>query len=165
MTSLIDRVSRYAAQHQLWSADTRLLAAVSGGSDSVAMLFVLRELASRGELILAGLAHLNHHVRGDDADADVVFVRELAARLELPAIVGDADVHGLAARHGASIEVAGRVARQRFYREAMQSANASAVGVAHTRDDQAETVLLRLTRGAGSAGLAAMAPRRGPLVR
>jgi tRNA(Ile)-lysidine synthase len=165
VTSLIDRVSRYAAQHQLWSADTRLLAAVSGGSDSIAMLFVLRELASRGELILGGVAHLNHHVRGLEADADAVFVRDLAARLELPAIVGDADVPALAARDGASIEVAGRVARQRFYREAMQSAKAAAVAVAHTRDDQAETVLLRLTRGAGSAGLAAMAPRRGPVVR
>jgi tRNA(Ile)-lysidine synthase len=165
VANLIERVARYASQHRLWTAETRVVAAVSGGSDSVAMLFVLRELAARGQLVLAGLAHLNHHVRGAEADADAAFCRELAARLEIPAVAGDADVPALAARDGVSLEVAGRDARQQFYREAMQSAKAAAVAVAHTRDDQAETVLLRLTRGAGTSGLAGIAPRRGPLVR
>ncbi len=142
-----------------------MIAAVSGGSDSVAMLFLLRELAARGELVLAGLAHLDHHIRGADAEADAAFCRALAARLEIPAFVGDADVPAAAARAGVSIEVAGREARQRFYAEAITTAGAARVAVAHTRDDQAETVLLRLTRGAGSAGLAGMAPRRGPVVR
>jgi len=142
-----------------------VIAGVSGGSDSVAMLFLLRELAARGELVLAGLAHLHHHVRGTEADADAAFCRELAARLEIAALAGDADVPAASKRDGVSIEVAGRVARQRFYAEAMTTAGAARVAVAHTRDDQAETVLLRLTRGAGTAGLAGMAPRRGPVVR
>jgi tRNA(Ile)-lysidine synthase len=162
---IIERVRRFAAQHQLWAPEVRVLAAVSGGSDSIALLFLLRELAARGELILAGLAHLHHHIRGADADADAAFCRALAARLEIAAFVGDADVPATAARDGVSIEVAGREARQRFYSEAMAAAGASRVAVAHTRDDQAETVLLRLTRGAGSAGLAGIAPRRGALVR
>ena len=161
----IDRVRRYAAAHGLWARDERVIAAVSGGSDSVAMLFLLRELASRGELMLAGLAHLHHHIRGADADADAAFCRELAARFEIPAFVGDIDVPSAARRDGVSIEVAGREARQRFYAEAIAAAGASRVAVAHTRDDQAETVLLRLTRGAGTAGLGGMAPRRGPVVR
>ncbi len=161
----IDRVSRYAARHAFWAPDARVIAAVSGGSDSVAMLFLLRDLAARGELVLAGLAHLHHHIRGADADADAALCRELAARFEIPALVGDADVPSAAQRDGVSIEVAGREARQRFYAEARTAAGASRVAVAHTRDDQAETVLLRLTRGAGTAGLGGMAPRRGPVVR
>ena len=165
MNNLIERVARFAAQHKLWSAETRVVAAVSGGSDSVAMLFVLRALAARGELVLAGLAHLNHHIRGEHADADAAFCRELASRLEIPAIVGDAEVRERASRDRVSLEVAGRLARQQFYREAMQSTHAAAVAVAHTRDDQGETVLLRLARGAGATGLAGMAARRGPIVR
>jgi len=162
---IIDCVRRLAAQHKLWTPEVRVVAAVSGGSDSVAMLFLLRELAARGDLVLAGLAHLHHHIRGADADADAAFCRELAARLEIAAVIGDADVPSAAKRDGVSIEVAGREARQRFYAESITTAGAARVAVAHTRDDQAETVLLRLTRGAGSAGLAGMAPRRGPLVR
>ena len=163
--TLIDRVQAFAAKHQLWKPEVRVIAAVSGGSDSVGMLFLLRELAARGELVLAGLAHLNHHVRGAAADEDAAFCRALASRLEIPAFVGDADVPAASARDGVSIEVAGREARQQFYADALASAHAARVAVAHTRDDQAETVLLRLTRGAGAAGLAGMAPRRGHHVR
>lgn len=129
------------------------------------MLFLLRELAARGELMLAGLAHLNHRVRGAAADADAAFCRGLAERFEIPAFIGDADVPALAAREGVSIEVAGREARQRFYADVLSSAKAQRMALAHTRDDQAETVLLRLARGAGSTGLAGIAPHRGQLVR
>jgi tRNA(Ile)-lysidine synthase len=149
----------------MWAEQTRVIAAVSGGSDSVAMLLILQELAAHGDLVLAGLAHLNHHIRGADADRDAAFCRDLASRLGVPAFLGDADVPALAAREGESLEVAGRHARQRFFAETLPAARADRVALAHTRDDQAETVLLRLTRGAGAAGLAGMAPRRGPLVR
>ena len=165
MRNLLERVRAYAAQHQLWTAETRVVAAVSGGSDSVALAVVLRELAARDQLIFAGIGHLNHRIRGADADADEQFVRALADRVGVPAIVSSADVPAEAAEHGVSIEVAGRHARQRFFREALASVKADRVAVAHTRDDQAETVILRLTRGAGAAGLSAMAPRRDHLVR
>ena len=165
MHSCIDRVRRYAARHSLWTPETRVVAAVSGGSDSVAQAWLLRELASRGELVFAAIAHLNHHVRGADADADAAFCRELAERLGVPAIVGDADVPADARTHHVSIEVAGRHARRRFFQEAIDSVRADRVAVAHTRDDQAETVILRLARGAGSSGLAAMAPRRDHVIR
>ena len=155
----------FSARHSLWTAETRVVAAVSGGSDSVALAFLLREIAARSEMVFAGLAHLNHHIRGADADGDAAFCRALADRLGVAAIIGDADVPAEANEHQVSIEVAGRFARQRFFREALGSIQANRVAVAHTRDDQAETVVLRLARGAGGSGLAAMAPRREHLIR
>jgi tRNA(Ile)-lysidine synthase len=165
MSHLLDRVRQYAERHSLWAAGTRVIAAVSGGSDSVALAFLLRELGARGDVVLAGIAHLHHHIRGADADADAAFCRALADRLEVPAVIGDADVPGEATEHGVSIEVAGRHARQRFFREALASIKGDRIAVAHTRDDQAETVLLRLTRGAGTTGLGGMAPRREHVIR
>ena len=165
MSRLVDRVTRYATQHQLWTAETRVIAAVSGGSDSVALALVLRELAARDAVVFAGIAHLNHHVRGEEADGDAAFCRALADRLGVAAVIGDADVPADARTHHVSIEVAGRHARQRFFKEAIESVKADRVAVAHTRDDQAETVILRLVRGAGASGLAAMMPRRDQVIR
>jgi tRNA(Ile)-lysidine synthase len=162
---LVDRVRRYAGSQSLWTRGMRIVAAVSGGSDSVALAFLLRHLESEGDIVFAGLAHLNHRIRGAESDADAAFCRALAERLGVPAIVGDADVPSEAKEHQVSIEVAGRFARQRFFREVLESIQGDRVAVAHTRDDQAETVVLRLTRGAGTSGLAAMAPRRDHLVR
>lgn len=163
--NLTARIRRYASQHALWTPATRVVAAVSGGSDSVALFFLLRELAAAGDIQLAGLAHLHHHIRGAAADGDARFCEQLAARTGVRALVGHADVPALAREAGQSIEVAGRDARQRFYQEARVALDAACVALAHTRDDQAETVLLRLVRGAGPAGLSGIAPRRGPLVR
>ena len=143
----------------------RVVAAVSGGSDSVALAFLLRDLAARDDLVFAGIAHLNHHVRGEEADGDAAFCRALADRLGVAAVIGDADVPADARTHHVSIEVAGRHARQRFFKEAIESVKADRVAVAHTRDDQAETVILRLVRGAGASGLAAMMPRRDQVIR
>lgn len=165
MSHLVDRIRRYAAQQSLWSAGTRVVAAVSGGADSVALFYLLQQLAASGDCQLAGLAHLHHHIRGTAADGDAAFCRDLAARAGVPAVIGDADVPALATAAGVSLEVAGRDARQQFYAEAKARLNASRVAVAHTRDDQAETVLLRLARGAGLLGLSGMAPQRDHLVR
>jgi tRNA(Ile)-lysidine synthase len=162
---LIERSRRFAARHELWSSATRVIAAVSGGSDSVALAFLLGDLSARGDVVLAAIAHLHHHIRGAEADADAAFCRALADRLGVPAVIGDANVPAEAKEHGVSVEVAGRHARQRFFREALTSVKADRVAVAHTRDDQAETVLLRLTRGAGTTGLGGMAPRRDHLIR
>jgi tRNA(Ile)-lysidine synthase len=138
---------------------------VSGGSDSVALAFLLRDLASAGEIDFAGVAHLNHHIRGAEADQDAAFCRALADRLGVPALAGDADVPADAKTHQVSLEVAGRHARQQFFREVIASARAGCIAVAHTRDDQAETVVLRLVRGAGTSGLGAMTPRRDHVIR
>ncbi len=165
MAPLVDRVQAFAEAHALWRPDTRVVAAVSGGSDSVALVVILRDLADAGRLVLAGLAHLHHHIRGDEADADAAFCAALAARLQMPAEIGHADVPALSKANKESIEVAARHARLAFFEHAVTRLDADVVALAHTRRDQAETVLLRLVRGAGPRGLGAMAPRNGRRIR
>ena len=163
--SLHDIVRRTIRRHSLIQPGSRVLAAVSGGSDSVAMLIILRELAAQEPFELAGIAHLNHQLRGADADGDEAFCRHLADSFDLPFDGERIDVGRLAADHAVSIEHAAHMCRHEFYERAAQRLNASAVAVAHTRDDQAETFLLRLLRGAGPRGFGGMHPRSGLVIR
>jgi tRNA(Ile)-lysidine synthase len=134
-----------------------LLLGVSGGADSVAMVHLLRAIVpAHGPRLV--IAHLHHGIRGASADRDAAFVRRLAARLGLGCVVGRADVPALARVGSDSLEMAARAARHEFFRRVAAEAGADRVALAHTADDQAETVLLRLCRGAGSTGLSAMAP-------
>ena len=143
----------------------RVLVALSGGPDSVALLHVLQTLERRGDLVVAGAAHFNHQLRGAEADADELFCRELAASLNLPIVVGRGDVRGMAGESGRSIEDAARTARYGFLNDAAASLDAGAIAVGHSLEDQAETFLLRLIRGAGPAGLAGVRPRAGIVIR
>ncbi len=161
---LADRVRQFVRQHNLMGPDTRVIAAVSGGSDSVALVHLLRALADAGELSLAGLAHFNHQLR-PSADADERFAAGVAASLGLPFTSDRADVSALALREHRSVEDAARTARHAFFERVRAAAGADAVALGHTRDDQAETVLLRLMRGAGPRGLAGMHPRNGAVIR
>lgn len=164
MTPLAQRVRRYAAARALWSPGARVLVALSGGADSVAALLLLHELAAAGDIVLAGAAHLNHGLRPDAAD-DEAFCRELCARLGVALAVERADIRGAAAALRASVEVAARHVRYTFLDRARLAMEADHIAVAHTRDDQAETVLLRLLRGAGTRGLRGILPVRGVVVR
>lgn len=130
-----------------------ILVAVSGGADSVALLLALRAVARKQRWTLS-VAHLNHGIRGAAADADAAFVRGLARRLGLRCVVEQEQVPALAHRRGISLEMAAREARYAFFARTARRHKAIAVATAHTADDQAETVLLRLLRGAGPAGLA-----------
>ena len=161
---LLTRVRQTIRAHHLISRDTRVVAAVSGGSDSMALLHILHELHRAGELQLAGLVHFNHRLR-DSADADERFARAAADSLALPAFVEGDDVAARAAREKQSIEDAARAARYECFDRALAHFPADAVALGHTCDDQAETFLLRLLRGAGPRGLAGMYPRNGPVVR
>jgi tRNA(Ile)-lysidine synthase len=143
----------------------RVLVALSGGPDSVALLHVLQTLERRGHLVVAGAAHFNHQLRGSEADADELFCRELAASLRLPILVGRGDVRRMASESGRSLEDAARTARYSFLNGAAASLDAVAVAVGHSLEDQAETFLLRLIRGAGPAGLAGVRPRAGIVIR
>ncbi len=141
----------------------RVVVGVSGGADSVALLSVLHELASDYELALT-VAHLNHCIRGRDADLDEEFVRNLAAELGLECIAERVDVPAIRARDGGSLEEAGRRERYAFYERAATAAGASKIAVGHNKNDNAETVLQRILRGTGLRGLQGIPPHR-PLHR
>ena len=161
---LIARVRRFIARYDLAGRDTRVLVAVSGGSDSVALAHLLRELAAADELSIAGIAHFNHQLR-ETADRDERLTEALADSFGWRIAIERDDVAARARRERRSIEDAARTARHEFFERARVAFGADVVALGHTRDDQAETFLLRLLRGAGPKGLAAMHPRRGTIVR
>src|SRR5438128_4466132 len=161
---MIQKVRDFVRRHDLIRSDTRVVGALSGGSDSVALAHILNELDSTGELRLTGFVHLNHQLRVAAAD-DERFCRELADALRRPIVVERADVRARARHERRSIEAAAHAARYESFDRARTSLNADVVALGHTRDDQAETFLLRLVRGAGPKGLASMHPRHGSFVR
>ena len=141
-----------------------VLAAVSGGADSVALLSLLRELAGRGEIRLAA-AHFEHGIRGDASRADAAFVSALCEKWGVPLVLGGADVPALGRARGVGLEQAARDARYAFLRKAKEDIGADVIALAHHLDDQAETVLMHLARGAGLRGAGGMSEREGDLWR
>lgn len=150
-------------KQNLFSPGETIVVAVSGGADSVALLDILSRLDDLNLNLV--VAHLNHCLRGADSDGDQEFVAALAARYGLPFAVERVDVAAAAGRKRLSLEDAGRRARYRFFDETAQARGATSIALAHHLDDQAETVLIRLLRGAGAAGLSGMAPARHVLKR
>lgn len=163
-SSLHERVLQWMQRERLVPAGGRVVAALSGGADSVALTLLLRELAEPGGFVLAGVAHLNHGLRAA-ADGDEQFCRELAATLGLPIDVERVDVARTARQGRISLEDAGHRERYAFFRRAAARMRADRVATAHHRDDQAETSLMRLIRGAGPDGLAGIRPRAGCVMR
>ncbi len=154
---MTETVARAIANHRMFREGARIGVAVSGGTDSVCLLHVLHELAPRWGLSLAVL-HLNHMLRGEASDKDEQFVRELAGSLELPFLGERIDIAALALAAGANLEEAARDARRDFFAREIQSGRVARVALAHTRNDQAETVLFRFLRGAYLTGLGGMRP-------
>jgi tRNA(Ile)-lysidine synthase len=165
MSYLTERVCRTTERYRLLPPGARVIVAASGGADSTALVCLLRDAAVRLGIEVVGLAHFNHMLRGAAADEDERFCGHLADRFSLAFDAGRGDVGAAARRWGASLEDAGRRLRYQFLGEARVRAGATHVAVGHTRDDQAETVLLNLLRGAGTLGLGGMPVRRGTVVR
>jgi tRNA(Ile)-lysidine synthase len=165
MHRLAARVWRTVRRLDLMPAGARVLAAVSGGADSVALVHLLRELDAAGRCHLVGIAHLNHSLRGAASDEDEVFCRDLAEDMGVLFYAERLDVRGMARAGRMSVEAAGHAARHAFFDRAAARLQADCVALGHTRDDQAETFLLRLLRGAGPRGLASMYPRTQMCVR
>lgn len=141
--------------------DERLVVAVSGGADSMALLLGLDELSKAGRLAVAiTVAHLDHGLRGEVGEADAQWVAETATSLGYEVALGRASVKAKAAESGDNLEQAARRARYEFLARVASERKVHMVLAAHTMDDQAETVLLRLLRGSGAEGLSGIEPVR-----
>ncbi len=158
---MLSRVLAYIRRHVLMRAGDRVGLAVSGGADSVALLRLMLELRDELGVVLA-VVHFNHKIRGAEADADQRFAAELAAAHALQFHCDSADTPFFARQHHVSLEAAGRDLRYGFFWNLL-AGTLNVIATAHTMDDQAETVLLRLMRGAGTRGLAGIFPKL-PLV-
>jgi tRNA(Ile)-lysidine synthase len=155
----------YARREELFAPGDRVLVAVSGGPDSVALLHLLHRL--KGELeVELGVAHFDHRLRGRQSREDAAFVADLAQGLGLPFHPGAGEVKALAQAEKISLQMAGRKLRHSFFQALRRSHAYTKIALGHTADDQVELFFLRLLRGAGPEGLQGMRPATpGGLVR
>ena len=158
------RVSEYMKVHRMAEEGEGILAAVSGGADSVCLLWILKELSGLHRFRLAAF-HLNHGLRGDEADRDEAHVQELCEKLNVPVLVVREDVVGYAKEHGMSVEEAGRTLRYHHFSQAAEQFSCSKIATAHHQDDDVETVLMNLFRGSGLKGLGGIRPVRDNVIR
>lgn len=151
------KVLAYVRGKDLVSSGEKIVAAVSGGPDSVCLLYILSGL--REELgIELHVAHLNHQLRGAESDADAAYVAGLARRLRIPATIESRDVRAYRAQHRLTLEEAAREVRYNFLAGVAEQAGSEKVAVGHTADDHAETVLMHVIRGSGTRGLLGLLP-------
>lgn len=155
--NLTRKVEEAIRRDRLLEPGTRVGVACSGGADSVALTLVLHELKDALGLRLS-VVHFNHQLRGPEADADEAFVGSLAERLGMECLVGRGEVAARARERRLNLEEAARLARFEFFSTLCKRLQVDAIALAHTLDDQAETVLARLLRGAGTRGLAGIYP-------
>ncbi|RJQ24568.1 MAG: tRNA lysidine(34) synthetase TilS [Peptococcaceae bacterium] len=149
---IIEKVRLTIQRYQMVKQGDKVVVGVSGGADSVALLYILNRI--RSELgISLHVAHLNHMMRGADADADAEFVSDLAGSYGLPVTLKRFDVLAYQKATRLSIQVAAREARYCFFQEVVDQVGAKRVALAHHADDQAETILMNFLRGTGLAGL------------
>ena len=156
----IRKVSQFIEEKHLLGFGDKVLVALSGGADSVALLRVLLRLGYACEA-----AHCNFHLRGEESVRDERFVRALAERLGVPLHVIHFDTNAYAASHNVSVEMAARELRYDWFAKLRQECGAKVVAVAHHRDDSVETFLLNLVRGTGINGLQGIRPVNGDVVR
>jgi tRNA(Ile)-lysidine synthase len=145
---VLERVAATISRYDMLAPGARVIVAVSGGPDSVCLLHVLRELKIR----VVGIAHVNHKLRGESSEEDQRFVAGLARDVDLEFY------STVAACEGGNLEQTARRARREFFHDLIRKGRADRIALGHTRDDQAETVLFRMLRGSGLAGLAGILP-------
>ncbi|MBR5534331.1 MAG: tRNA lysidine(34) synthetase TilS [Ruminiclostridium sp.] len=164
LTDLPGKLLAFSDDNSLLPRGCTVLCALSGGADSMALLTGLLALAEDRDLTIQA-AHYDHQLRGEESRRDADFVQSWCAAQGVPLTVGSGDVAARAAETGQGIEETARAMRYAFLEETADRVGAQAIATAHNADDNAETVLLHLTRGTGLDGLAGIPPRRGKIVR
>ncbi len=154
----------YADRHGMFENVKSVICALSGGADSVYLLYYLRELCILRGIELSA-AHYNHKLRGEESERDESFVRELCESLGISLDVGSGDVSVYAREHSMSTEEAARTLRYEFLYGVASGRNAECIATAHTANDNAETLLFNLARGTGLKGMCGIPPVRGGLIR
>ncbi len=157
---VLQQVEQTITAHQLLQPSDKVLVALSGGADSVALLLLLRRLCYKVEAL-----HCNFHLRGEESDRDENFVRDLCREQSVTLFVRDFDTLAYAKEQHVSVEMAARDLRYDWFEQMRQERQASCIAVAHHQQDQAETLLLHLLRGSGLRGLAGMHYRRDLIIR
>lgn len=161
---LVRRVQEYMEIHGMAETGDSILAAVSGGADSICLLWILRELSQRMGFRLAAF-HLNHGLRGKEADRDENYVKDVCRQMDIPLEVAREDVAEIARMRKMTEEEAGRELRYFHLRAAAEQLGCKKIAVAHHKDDQSETVLMNLFRGSGLKGLGGIRPVREMIIR
>ena len=161
---MLEQVKALTTEYDMFPRGGKVLCAVSGGADSMCLLHLAWSMAEAGGFQVAA-AHYHHGMRGEAADADAAFVETFCKERNIPCVVERGDVYGQAQRLGLGVEETGRRLRYEFLRRTAEELGCNRIATAHNADDNLETLLLHLVRGAGLHGLAGIPPRRGEIVR
>ena len=164
IADIVTRIEKFVTGESLWHDGAHLLVAVSGGPDSVLLLYLLQQLFAPRQQLRLTVGHVNHGLR-PAANTDAEFVAALAEQYGLAYRGSQVDVRARVAERGESVEEAARILRYAALEEQARAVGAGMIVTGHTADDQAETVLMRLLRGSGLTGLAGIPVQRGKIVR
>ena len=161
---IFEKFKESIKRHEMLSGGEPIVVGVSGGVDSIVLLHLLHRFtqAYGGSLVIS---HLNHGLRGQEADRDEDFVRSVAEKYGLPFKTRKVNLKGIAREKGLNLQDAGRKERYRFFADVIKEVNGDKIAVGHNADDQAETVMMRVIRGTGMKGLGGVPPARDNIIR
>ena len=159
-----DKVRNYMKKWQMLQSEDCVIVGVSGGADSICLLWLLADMQKEMGFRMVAV-HVNHGLRGVEADEDERFVKKFCEGLEIPCETYRADVELISKKWKQSTEEAGREVRRAFFEEALEKYRGTKIALAHHQNDNAETFMLNLARGTGLRGLGGISPMNGKVIR
>ena len=164
MWKVEQKVQEYVEKHQMISSGDVIIAGISGGADSVCLLYLLLSMQERWDFQIITV-HVNHQLRGREADEDQEFVRRLCEQKKIPFFAVSKNIREIAQKRKLTVEEAGRIARYEAFEEICARCGGTRIALAHHQDDQAETMIHHMARGTGLRGLCALKPVSGNRIR